>query len=122
MLDKRTTIFLNYIVSQSGQGAYQVFNTEDMLSAMPKKFKMNADNISQMISYLAERGFISVKHRDEQLYCLAPLPKARLNAEQNETFKRDTSKNRKLIVFVLFLVFILSFLGAFLGAYLAITF
>ena len=122
MLDKRTTIFLNYIVSQSQYGAYQVFNTEDMLSAMPKKFKMNADNISQMISYLAERGFISVKHRDEQVYCLAPLPKARFNAEQANNLKRDSSKNRKLIAIVLLLVFILSFLGVFLGAYLAITF
>ena len=122
MLDKRTNIFLNYIVSQSQEGAYQVFNTEDMISAMPKKFKMNSDNISQMITYLAERGFISVKHRDESVYCLSPLPKARLSAEQDENIKRDNSNQKRFTALILFLVFLLSFLGAFLGAYLAINF
>ncbi len=122
MLDKRTTIFLNHIVSQSEEGAYQVFNTEDLISAMPKKYKMNADNISQIITYLAERGFISVKHRDESVYCLAPLPKARLSAEQDENIKKNNSSNKKLIAFILLLVFLMAFLGAFFGAYLAITF
>lgn len=122
MLDKRTSIFLNYIVSESEEGAYQVFNIEDMLSAMPKKYKMNPDNISQMITYLAERGFISVKHRDESVYCLAPLPKARLSAEQDQTIKQDNSKTRRATALILLLMFLLSFLGAFLGAYLAIKF
>lgn len=119
MLDKRTNIFLNYIVSQCEEGAYQVFNVTDMISAMPKKFKINCDNISQMITYLAERGFISVKHRDEEVCCVAPLPKARLNAEQDEVTKKNNFHTRNKVAFILLLVFLFSFLGAFLGAYLA---
>lgn len=122
MLDRRTDIFLNYIVNECEEGAYQVFNVEDMLMAMPKKYKMNTDNISQMVTYLAERGYISVKHRDENVYCLSPLPKARLSAEQDSSIKKDNSRNRKVTALILLLIFMLSFLGAFLGAYFATLF
>ena len=118
MLDKRSNALLLYIVSQCEEGAFKVIDANDMIKAFPKKFKINQDNISQIIKYLTQHEYIVVKHSDENFYCLAPLPKARLKHEKDNQEKRYISKLKKMAIIIILLSFIFSFIGAFLGAYI----
>ena len=100
MLDKRSKALLIYIVSQCYQGAFQVIAVADMIKALAKKFKLDADNISQIIKHLMQQQYIEVKHFDETCYCLAPLPKARSLHEKHIEEKRMNSRNNKLAIIV----------------------
>ena len=82
---------------------------------MPKKYKTDNDGLNSMISHLQERNYLSVKYTDDQVYCLAVLPKGRLYEEKNEELINEKKKYNKLIITTMTLSCVASFIGAFLA-------
>lgn len=115
MLDKQTTSLLQNLNKICGDGSYKVLDKVDLLSKMPKKYKTDNDGLNSMISHLQERNYLSVKYTDDQVYCLAVLPKGRLYEEKNEELINEKKKYNKLIITTMTLSCVASFIGAFLA-------
>lgn len=97
MLDKRSKIALKYFVRECSEGSYKILETDDIIAHLPKKFKADPQVIAQIVKYLENGEYISVKYSDDQQYCLCPLPFGRQfieNADQEEKNKRQGRRVR----------------------------
>jgi hypothetical protein len=115
MLDKRSIKFLNNILVICGDGSYKIIETNDLIKGMLPRYKVDAEAISQITKFLVGNEMIDIKYNDENVYCMAVLPKARVYIESKSYQKKDTSTARLLIVAGM----LGSFLAAFLGTLLA---
>lgn len=112
MLERKTYAVLLYINSLTEDGGYRVLSAEDFLEALPKKVALSREALAEVISYLRERGFISVKYAADNEYCLTSLPKGRSFVQGKDEEERVGKRERKIR-------FWLPFFGAFLGGTLA---
>lgn len=116
MLDYRSAIVLKYLVKECKEGSYSIIDVDDIVLSMPKKFKADKEIILQIMEYLSNGEYISVKYSDDDQYCLCPLPFGRQFVEKDEL----QNKNKKIIQIVEIKYNLLTLLFAFLGAFLAI--
>lgn len=115
MLDERSKSILNYLVKECSEGSYRVFEIQDLMSCLPKKFKPDENTIVLCMEYLEKGNYISIKYKDVKMYCVSPLPFARQILE-NEKYEKEKSKKWFKIGSMLYvLVFIFSFLGSFVA-------
>ncbi len=112
MLDKRTEMVLLTINGFCEEGSYKIINCEDLLSRIPPKMRPDKEGLADIISYLEEREYIKCKYSDENVYCLAPLPKGRLYKETLEEEMKSRFSYGRLVV----MAFLGSVLGGALGA------
>ena len=113
MLDKRCFALLNYFTAECHNTGYKVFETEEILSKMPKEFGMDGEGLKECVYSLCERDYISVKYYDEKEVCLSPLPKGRLvfeNRAEEELAEKKAVKR----------YFAYSFFGGAVGGALAV--
>lgn len=123
MLDKRTESVLSGINTLCAEGTYKILETEEILAVLPRKFKIDADGLKQMVKYLKDRDYIDVKYSDEQQYCLCTLPKGRLYFESVGKEKREGGKRSKRLFWAAFLGGIGgSVIGGVIGALIAAKF
>ena len=115
ILDKRTSALISMINEECNEGAFKVIEIADIISAMPKRYKIDRDNIKQMIDFLIERDFLEVKYSDENEYCLAPMPKGRLYHEQAAQEKKQKARERKIVAYTILGAFFAAFAGSLLG-------
>lgn len=118
MLDKRSKSALRYFVQECNEGGYKILETEDILSALPKKYKTDEEVLAQIIKYLENGEYISVKYADKQQYCICPLPFGRQFIENIDQTEKNNKKNLFLAIKNGLILFVCSFLGAFLGTLL----
>ena len=52
MLDKRSEYLLRLINESCKEGSYQVLEVDDLVRDMPKKYKIDAEGILQIVGYL----------------------------------------------------------------------
>lgn len=118
MLDKRSKSALRYFVQECNVGGYKILEVEDILAALPKKYNADEETLAQIVKYLENGEYISVKYADKNQYCLCPLPFGRQFIENID----QTEKNNKKIMLGAIkngiILFFCSLTGAFLGTLL----
>ncbi len=112
MIDKRTEILLGAINKCCEEGSYKVLEKSELLATFPVKYRPDGDGLCDMVNYLCEREFVKCKYSDENVFCLAPLPKGRLYHENRVEEQKSKFSYRKLV----FMAFLGSVLGGMLGA------
>lgn len=122
MLDKRSEALLQIINAECREGSYKVLEIDDLIRAMPKKFKIDIDGISQLIGYLKKGEYVSVKYADNEVVCISPLPRGRRIFEVEEDNKRHKKRKKIKILLLIFSILILSFGVVLAASYISKTF
>ena len=112
MLDKRTAAVLETINALSAEGTYIIVELSDIVEALPRRLSMDEGGIREALSYLKDRGYISIKYADEREYCLCPLPRGR---QYVETQQNEKNENRTRFTSYLRATFFGAMLGALIG-------
>jgi len=116
MLDKRTTKLLDVILRICGDdGAYKIIEIHDLIKGMLPKFKIDAENLTHMLKFLGDLGMLDIKYSDEQVHCIAILPKGRVYEEAKLEKKTNKAIGKGLAFFIVFGSFVAAMLGAFLA-------
>ena len=115
MLDKRSKSALRFFVDECSEGSYKILETEDIIKHLPKNLKVDADAVAQIIKYLENGEYISVKYADADQYCLCPLPFGRQFIENIDQEENQKKQNRFFALKNGLTTFIGSLLGAFIG-------
>ena len=115
MLDIRSKEVLRFLTKECGEGSYRVFELGNIIASIPKKFKPDASCANICMDYLQKGGYVSIKYKDAQNYCVTPLPKAWELFESEQDKKAQDVKLIKISVLGYILVFIFAFLGSFLA-------
>ena len=115
MLDKRSKSALRFFVNECNEGSYKILETEDIIRQLPKNLKVDADAVAQIIKYLENGEYISVKYADGDQYCLCPLPFGRQFIENIDQEENHKKQNRFFALKNGLTAFIGSLLGAMLG-------
>lgn len=111
MLDTKSNLVLKVLQKECKNGGYKIIDKNDVISALPSKYRCDIDELDHITSYLERQDLISIKYDDDSVYCLCVLPFA------NEIFETETKKKRNNFLFLIpLLALILSFVGAFLGS------
>ncbi len=112
MLDAKTTAVLAHLNALCEGGGYKIIEEKDVLSALSGEEKMESTAFREIMRFLAEREWISVKYEGEGQYCLSVLPKGRTVLESQGA---KESENKMLFVKTPFSA---GFLGGLTGALL----
>ena len=115
MLDLRSKAILKYLVGECNEGSYRVVEIKELINCLPKKFKADNLVVSQCMQYLEKGNYISIKYKDNSMYCVSPLPFARQMLESEESEKQKAKKYIKMGSMLYILVFIFAFLGSFMA-------
>ena len=112
MLDTKCTLILKVLQKECKNGSYKILDKNDIISALPTRYRCDTEELDHIISYLERQDYISVKYDDDNIYCLCILPA--INEISTPKKKKKGSK------FILpLVVFILSFIGGFIGSLIA---
>jgi len=114
MLDKQTTHLLQNLNTTCNDGNYKVLEKAELLNLM-SKYGIDEESLESMLQHLKERSYLNIKYADENVYCLAVLPKGRLFDEKSKELKMQKKKDNKLIVTTMTLSCVASFVGAFVA-------
>ena len=115
MLDIKTKLVLKILAKESVGGSYKIFESCDIISALPKHYRTDSEGIRHILTHLERHDMISIKYDDDDIYCLAVLPYG------FEVLENDKSKAVKKESKVYKLTIILSFTFAFLGTILGVV-
>ena len=81
---------------------------------MPSKYKIDAEALDNILTFLERQEYISIKYDDDGVYCLCVLPFGNELLENEENKKRE-DKSPRLWLFIL-LGFLMNFIASLLGA------
>lgn len=100
-------------------GSYKIIEIRELEKAMLPRYGTDAHGVGQIITFLASNELIDVKYNDENVYCIAVLPKARIY-EENRQQERKQQKPIKWWMYALFFggCFAAAFLGAFVTRFI----
>lgn len=115
MLDKRSKSALRFFVEECSEGSYKILETEDIIKHLPKSFKADEVAVAQIVKYLENGEYISVKYSDAQQYCLCPLPFGRQFIENFDQEEKRKKQNKFFALKNGLSAFLGSILGALLG-------
>lgn len=115
MLDLRSKAIIKHLVNECSEGSYRVFEVKELIGILPKKFKADNAVVQQCMQYLEKGNYISIKYKDNNMYCVSPLPFARQMLESESNQVQKTKKFIKMGSMLYILVFIFAFLGSFLA-------
>lgn len=115
MLDLRSKFILKFLVAECNEGSYRVIECDDLINCIPKKFKPDKHVISQCMQYLEKGNYINIKYKDNNMFCVSPLPFARQILENESNEKQKAKKYVKMGSILYILVFVFAFLGSFLA-------
>ncbi len=121
MLDQKSKLILKILCNECEGGSYKIFETADLISSLPARWRTDSEGIQHILIYLERQDMINIKYDDDGVYCLAVMPYGRECAENesvNKKIKKDSkNKNGKKAL----LNCLLHFLIAFLASLLAVT-
>ena len=116
MLDKRSFKLLDVILKICGEdGSYKIIEFADISRAMLPRYKIDNENILQIIKFLAAAELIDIKYTDENVICVAILPKGRIYEEERSTQKQNKILGKGMVFFIIFGSFLAGILGAIIG-------
>ncbi len=114
MLDIKSKLVLKILVKECPYGSYNIIESKDIISAMPSKYKIDAEALDNILTFLERQEYISIKYDDDGVYCLCVLPFGNELLENEENKKRE-DKSPRLWLFIL-LGFLMNFIASLLGA------
>ena len=113
MLDTKSKLVLTILAKESSGGSYKIFESSDIISLLPKRYRTDSEGIRHILTHLERQDLISIKYDDDDLYCLAVLPFGFEEIEESPVMKvKEKPKTNKLTIF---LSFLFGFLGVMLG-------
>ncbi len=113
MLDTKSKLVLKILAKESSGGSYKIFESSDIISLLPKRYRTDSEGIRHILTHLERQDLISIKYDDDDLYCLAVLPFGFEEIEESPVMKvKEKPKTNKLTIF---LSFLFGFLGVMLG-------
>ena len=115
MLDIRTKTILKYLTSECTEGSFRVIEVSDLMACLPKKFKPDNALVAQCMEYLEKGNYISIKYKDNSMYCVSPLPFARQILESESNERQKVRKFVKMGSMLYILIFVFAFLGSFMA-------
>lgn len=116
MLDLKSQTVLKILIKECKNGGYKIIETSDIISALPERYKTDAEGLKNILTYLEHSDCISIKYDDDGVYCLAVLPYAYKMVEtKQEQKKKGITLPLKIYIIIFFLSFAASFLGALLS-------
>ena len=116
MIDLKSQAVLKILIKECKSGGYKLIEQDDVISAMPERYKVDRDGLKNILTYLEHSDCISIKYDDDGVFCLCVLPYGyKLAENKSEQKKKGPAFPLKLYV----LIFIISFVASFLGAALA---
>lgn len=118
MLDKRSKIALKFFVKECNEGSYKILEAEEIVAHLPKKLHADEQVVAQIVKYLENGEYISVKYADQQKYCLCPLPFGRQFVENLEQEEKEKRQNKFLWLKNGIAFFVCAFLGGFFGTFI----
>ncbi len=108
MLDIKSKLVLKILLKECPNGAYNIVDAKDIISALPSRYKVDSDGLDNIMIYLERQEYISIKYDDEGVYCLCILPFG------NEVLEDELYKKREKSTFPrLWILFIIVFVGTF---------
>ena len=113
MLDIKSKLVLKILQKECPNGAYNLVEAKDIISAMPIKYRVDSDGLNNILIYLERQEYISIKYDDEGVYCLCVLPFG------NEVIETEGKQKSERKFPRLWLFFILMILSSFLGCLLS---
>ena len=93
-------------------GSYKIIEISDLQKGMLPKYRVDSELLAQMIKFLAAADLIDIKYSDENVYCIAILPKGRIYEEQNQEKKHNKVITRGMAFFIIFGSFLAAIIGA----------
>lgn len=104
MLDTKSMLVLKILANGSSGGSYKIFESADIISALPKRFRTDCDGIRHILTHLEREDMISIKYDDDDTYCLAVLPYG-VEILENERPKKKEKKTHFWFFFPFFAPF-----------------
>ena len=83
MLDQKTAAVTAYLVHLAEDGGYKVIDADDIAAALPTE-RIDRETLRQIVFFLQQREYISVKYAADDEYCFTSLPKGRAFLESRE--------------------------------------
>ena len=114
MLDTLSTQLLEKINDVCFDGNYKVLEKSDLINSM-SKHNIDVNSLENILKHLQARDFVNIKYSDEEVYCLALMPKGRLFDEKVKQAKSEQKKTKKMLTYVVLASLGSSFVGAFLA-------
>lgn len=114
MLDIKSKLVLKILIKECPSGGYGLVEAKDIVSALPAKYRVEAEGLEHILIYLERQEYISIKYDDEGVYCLCVLPFGNEVIESAQGNQKSEGKSPRP-----WLVFILAFLGSVCGVLLA---
>ena len=108
MFDAKTEAVMAYINALTEDGTYQIIDAADVAHDLSAA-GVDLDTLQQIVSFLAQREYVSVKYADGDEYCLTALPKGRIAVAEQKPLPKRTIGRRELTQFAI------AFLGAAAG-------
>ena len=65
MLDLKSKLVLKILLKECPNGAYNLVEAKDIISAMPIKYRVDTDGLENILIYLERQEYISIKYDDE---------------------------------------------------------
>ena len=112
MLDEKTAAVMAYVNLVTEDGGYQVIDADDVVRDLSGR--VDRESLRQIVAFLSQREYVSVKYADGDEYCLTALPKGRSVTMGLESLPRRSIWRKTL------LQSLPSFLGAAAGAVLVL--
>ena len=119
MIDTKSKLILSILSKECENGNYKIVEICDIISALPRQFRMDSEAIEHILTYLERQDAISIKYDDDDVYCLAILPYG-YQILENSKPKLIYSNSPKTNKFTAILCFFSAFLGTMVG--IGITF
>lgn len=119
MLDRQTSELLKVLNSFCKDGSYKVLDKNEIIEKMSTRYNIDKDSLSQMLSHLAERSYLNIKYADNEVYCLAVLPKGRLFDEKVREMSIERKKYNKNLTITIIVSSVCGFLGSMMGVLLS---
>lgn len=113
MLDKNTTAVLKVLSKLAEGNAYKVITGDEILAHLSKSH-YDLDIIKQILDFLEKQQYLNIKFSEENTYCYALLPKAKIYLEQ-ELSKQMPKKSKQQIMTYVYIM-----LASFIGTMLAL--
>lgn len=116
MIDLKSQIVLKILIKECKNGGYKLVEPDDVISAMPERYKVDRDGLKNILTYLEHSDCISIKYDDDGVFCLCVLPFGyKLIENKTDQKKKGLTFPLKIYLYI----FIISFIASFLGAALA---
>lgn len=114
MIDFKSKLVLKILAQQGSDGNYRIVEIPDVITALPKHYRMDSDAVKHIFTYLERQDLISIKYDDDDKYCLAVLPYGFEVLEKEHKISKIIRKDKQKNLNIMW-CFLSSLFGTILG-------